>query len=79
VVVVEVLDLAGVGVDDRRVVASHLSPIEHLFDICIISLKYIKDNSDNANEGPGGVAQRTSHPPEDQKARVRIPSGYKAF
>jgi hypothetical protein len=27
--------------------------------------------------GPGGVAQCTSHPPLQQKTRVRIPLGYK--
>jgi hypothetical protein len=29
--------------------------------------------------GPGGVAQWTSHPPKEQKTRVRIPPGYKVF
>jgi hypothetical protein len=28
---------------------------------------------------PGGVAQLTSHPPEEQKTWVRIPPGYKVF
>jgi hypothetical protein len=28
---------------------------------------------------PGGVAQRPSHPPQEQKTRVRIPPGYKVF
>jgi hypothetical protein len=27
-------------------------------------------------KGFGGVAQWTSHPPEEQKARVRIPEGF---
>jgi hypothetical protein len=27
----------------------------------------------------GGVAQRPSHPPQEQKTRVRIPPGYKVF
>jgi hypothetical protein len=28
---------------------------------------------------PVGVAQWTSHPPQEQKTRVRIPPGYKVF
>jgi hypothetical protein len=28
---------------------------------------------------PGGVAQSTSHSPQEQKSRVRIPQGYKVF
>jgi hypothetical protein len=27
--------------------------------------------------GPGSVAQRTSHPPQEKKIRVRIPQGFK--
>jgi hypothetical protein len=28
---------------------------------------------------PFGVAQQTSHPPQEQKTRVQIPQGYKVF
>jgi hypothetical protein len=28
---------------------------------------------------PGGAAQWTSHPTQEQKTRVRIPPGYKVF
>jgi hypothetical protein len=32
---------------------------------------------DESLDGPGGVAQWASHPPQKQKTRVRIPPGYK--
>jgi hypothetical protein len=28
---------------------------------------------------PGGMARWTSHPPQEQKTRVRIPPGYRVF
>jgi hypothetical protein len=33
----------------------------------------------NSSICPGGMAQRTSHQPQRQQPRVRIPPGYKVF
>jgi hypothetical protein len=39
----------------------------------------LENRANNFQSFPGGVAQWTSHPPQEQKTRVRIPPGYKIF
>jgi hypothetical protein len=55
-------------------------------DVAVI-IAYWKQNPDEhkilfltfSTISPGGVAQVTSHPPQEQKTQVRIPPGYKGF
>jgi hypothetical protein len=40
-------------------------------------MKKMQPNKDFLTPGPGGKAQWTSHPPQEQKIWVRFPPGYK--
>jgi hypothetical protein len=44
-----------------------------------VTWMFFSSYAKNLGYRPGGVAQWTSHPPQEQKTRVRIPPGYKVF